>query len=99
MQHLPRAVLHSIVPTTRPRYVVTETDELAAALDHAAQRWPQLTRPQLLVRLALEGRRTMQDTAEAQRRQRLEVLRKHSGVLTGSYGADYLRDLREDWPS
>ncbi len=41
----------------------------------------------------------MQDTAEAQRRQRLEVLRKHSGVLTGSYGADYLRDLREDWPS
>ncbi len=28
------------VPTTRPRHYVTETDELAAALDAAALRWP-----------------------------------------------------------
>ena len=44
------------VPTTRPRHYVTETDELAAALDAAALRWPELTRSQLLVRLAISAR-------------------------------------------
>ncbi|MGL4174979.1 MAG: hypothetical protein ACRCSN_02795 [Dermatophilaceae bacterium] len=43
------------MPTTRPRHFVTETDELAAALDEAAARRPDLSRPQLLVQLALEG--------------------------------------------
>ena len=43
------------MPTTRPRHLVTETDELAAALNVAAHRWPGLSRSQLLVRLALEG--------------------------------------------
>lgn len=30
------------MPTTRRRHQVTETDELAAALDEAAARWPQV---------------------------------------------------------
>jgi hypothetical protein len=45
------------MPTTRPRHFVTETDDLAEALDEAARRWPNLSRAQLLVRLALEGHR------------------------------------------
>ncbi len=32
------------VPTTRPRHVVTETDDLADALDAAARLWPELSR-------------------------------------------------------
>ena len=42
------------VPTTRPRHQVTETDELAAALDEAAVRWPDLSRGRLITRLAVE---------------------------------------------
>jgi hypothetical protein len=87
------------VPTTRPRHFVTETDDLTVALDAAARRWPGLSRPQLLVRLALEGDHAAQRAREQRRRRRLDTLAQHSGMLTGAYGPDYLRKLREDWPA
>ena len=87
------------MPTTRPRHFVTETDELAEALDAAASRWPGLSRPQLLVRLAVEGHRAAQAAQDERRRRRLAAVREHSGVLTGAYGAAYLDRLRDEWPS
>jgi len=86
------------VPTTRPRHFVTETDDLSPALDAAAHRWPDLSRPQLLVRLALEGHRAAQQAQSERRHRRRAAVRKHSGVLTGTYGPDYLRRLHEEWP-
>jgi hypothetical protein len=79
--------------------MVTETDELAAALDFAAARYPGLSRAQLLTRLALEGHRTAQHAQDARRRQRLDALRAHSGTLTGAYGPRYLERLRQEWPA
>lgn len=87
------------MPTTRPRHFVTETDELARALDAAARRWPELSRPQLLVRLALKGAEASERVQEQRRERRLAVVRRHSGSLTGSYKTDYLRRLREEWPT
>jgi hypothetical protein len=78
---------------------VTETDDLAVALDEAAGRWPDLSRPQLLVRLALEGHHAAQHARDERRRRRLEAIHTHSGCLKGVYGADYLKHLREDWPA
>ncbi len=92
-------MLHFGVPTSRPRHFVTETDDLAVALDAAALRWPELSRPQLLVRLALEGNHAAKRAHEQRRQRRLAAVRKHSGILTGSYGSDYLHKLREDWPA
>lgn len=88
-----------LVPTTRPRHLVTETDELAAALDAAAQRWPSLRRPQLLVRLALEGHQVALQAQAERRRRRLALLEEHGGCLTGAYGPDYLHQLRAAWPA
>jgi hypothetical protein len=68
-------------------------------LDAAARRWPGLSRPQLLVRLAIEGDRAARDAQDERRRRRLAAVRKYSGILTGAYGPDYLQDLREDWPA
>ena len=79
--------------------MVTETDELAAALDSAALRYPGLTRAQLLARLALEGQRVAQRAQEDRRRQRLDALRANSGALTGAYGEHYLERLRQEWPA
>jgi hypothetical protein len=39
------------VPTIRRRHSVTDTDELTEALDEGARRWPNLSRPQLLLTL------------------------------------------------
>ncbi len=87
------------MPTTRPRHFVTETDDLAIALDAAARRWPSLSRPQLLVRLALDAHAVALHAQEERRRRRLAAVRQYSGILTGAYGPDYLRTLREEWPA
>src|SRR4051794_9330236 len=76
----PRPVLHiacgarprSTVPTTRPRLTITETDELAAALDAAAARRPEVhSRRRLLLRLVEERRKVIardRDDETARRR-------------------------------
>lgn len=87
------------MPTTRPRILVTETDDLAAALDAAAARYPGLSRAQVLTRLALEGHGAAQHAQDARRRHRLDVLRAHSGTMTGAYGSGYLEGLRREWPA
>ena len=77
-------VIHSaVVPTTRPRHFVTETDDLAVALDEAARRWPDLSRAQLLVRLALEGHRAAQQAQDERRRRRLDAIRTSQRVPNG----------------
>jgi len=87
------------VPTARPRHLVTENDDLAAALDEAARRWPGLSRSQLVVRLALEGHRSAVAEREQRRQRRLAALAAHSGALSGSYAKGYLEDLRSEWPA
>ncbi len=86
------------VPTTRPRHFVTETDELASALDAAAVRWPGLTRSQLLVRLALEGNEAAARTRNEHRAARRAAIRRHAGTLAGVYRVGYLDEIREGWP-
>jgi hypothetical protein len=45
------------VPTTKPRYVITDTGETAEMLDRAHRAWPQVSdRKELLLRLAAAGR-------------------------------------------
>jgi len=59
------------MPTASPRHQVTETKELAAALDEAAAPWPRLSREQLITQPALEGHRAI---AARQRQHRSTVL-------------------------
>jgi len=61
------------VPTTHPRYTVTDTGEVSEMLDIARRAWPEVTdRKQLLLRLATEGRdaisQRLDERDEAQRR-------------------------------
>ena len=85
--------------TTRPRHTITETDDVAAALDVAAERWPGEPRAELLRRLVAEGQRALEGARETRRRDRLEVVRRTSGMLAGVYRPDELARLREDWPT
>lgn len=88
------------MPTTRPRHLITESDELTIALDDAAKRWPEdrHSRAKLLVHLAEEGHRALIADAQRKRAQRLAAIRSTSGELSGAYGQGYLKRLREDWP-
>lgn len=49
------------MPTTRPRYTLTDTGRLRELLDAAQERWPEITdRKALLLRLASEGHSTLE---------------------------------------
>lgn len=90
-----------VMPTARPRHLVTETDRVAQALDDAAARWPEDRdrRARLLVRLVLEGHQALQDETDRRHAQRAEAARRTSGALTDVYGDGYLEELRQDWPA
>lgn len=77
------------VPTNRRRHAVTETDEVAAVLDEAARRWPEVERSKLIP-LVLKD---WANSSAAKRRR--EARRRLIGSLPGSSG---LYSREEDWP-
>jgi hypothetical protein len=48
------------VPTTRPRYTVADTGRIQETLDVAERRWPGVDRKDLLLRLTVVGRETVE---------------------------------------
>jgi hypothetical protein len=83
------------MPTTRPRYTLTDTGLLRDQLDAAQRRWPEVRdRKELLLRLAEAGRNAI--AREAQERKR--AIAETAGAFTGIYPPDALERLREDWP-
>ena len=81
--------------------MVTESEQIARALDDAAQHWPndRGNRSKLLLRLVEEGHRVVLDQRARQVDARRDAVGRTSGALTGVYGGDYLTALREDWPA
>jgi hypothetical protein len=80
--------------------MITETDEVARALDDAARQWPHdRERPsKLLLDLVREGHRAITVDTERTTAARRAAIERTDGALTGSYPAGYLDDLRRDWP-
>lgn len=65
------------MPTTRPRYSVTDTGSVRELLDDAQRQWPEVRdRKELLLRLARTGHDALQlDRAEAEANERRELQR------------------------
>lgn len=83
------------MPTTKPRYTITDTGPVSEQLDEAQRRWPEVRdRKELLLRLAAAGR----DAITREIDQRLQAVRETAGTLSGVYREDELERLREDWP-
>lgn len=83
------------MPTTRPRYTLTDTGMLREQLDDAQRRWPEVrNRKELLLRLAEAGRKAIAHEAD----ERKKAIAQTAGMFTGVYPADALEQLRADWP-
>jgi hypothetical protein len=83
------------MPTTKPRYTVTDTGELSDQLDRAQRRWPEVAdRKELLLKLAAAGG----DAIEHEATDRTRAVKETSGALSGVYAPGELERLREDWP-
>lgn len=84
------------MPTTKPRYTITDTGQLSEQLDQAQRRWPDVhDRKELLLRLATAGR----DAITREAIERNTAIKETAGALTGVYRPDELERLREDWPA
>lgn len=101
MRHLWLSATLSDVPTARPRHTLTETDELAAALDEATRRWPEDagSRSRLLLRLVEAGRDAAGTDRERMRARRRAAIERTHGQFRGLYGEGYLQSLRDEWPT
>jgi hypothetical protein len=83
------------MPTTKPRYTVTDTGELSDLLDRAQRRWPEVRdRKELLLKLAAAG----QAAIERDGGNRRAAVAETAGVLSGVYEPGELERLRDDWP-
>lgn len=89
------------MPTTHRRHAITETDDIASALDMAAKTWPDLAdKPgALLRRLILLGRNTLAHDRVAADDAREQAIDATAGALAGAFGPEYLHELRKDWPA
>jgi hypothetical protein len=84
------------MPTTKPRYTLTDSGALSELLDEAQRRWPQVhSRKELLLRLAEAGR----EAIEREGAERRAAVSETAGALSGVYDAGELTRLREDWPA
>ena len=87
------------MPTTRPRHQVTETDELAHAIDLAAQRWPNEPRSKLLLRVVALGSAQLEEELSSTLMNRLAAIVETSGKYADAFSPGYLEELRQDWPA
>lgn len=83
------------MPTSKPRYMLTDTGDLSQLLDAAQRHWPEVTdRKALLLRLAAAGGERIAAEAAGKR----AAITETAGALTGLYEPGELERLREDWP-
>lgn len=84
------------MPTTRPRHQITETEDIGAAIDLAAQRWPDEPRSDLMRRLILTGARALAESP-IERTLEIETALQSLASLGDAYPPGYLDRLRADW--
>ena len=86
------------MPTTLPRYILTDTGDVAQALDTAQRFWPDVPRGAAAVKKLIQvGAETLNQDHQA-RLNALDALEKfaHDGP---SYPSGYLEALHDEWPA
>lgn len=86
------------MPTTRPRFQVTETSEIERALRVAASAWPDASRSELVTRLFQRGADSLESEQGDRRAARRHAIDFTAGSLDVAYEPGYLERLRSEWP-
>ena len=84
------------MPTTRPRHQITETDEIAEAIDAGLREWPDLSRSDVIRELIVKGADALNLSA-AERVLAFELALKQLEDLDVQYPPNYLEEVRRGW--
>ena len=84
------------MPTTRPRHQITETDEIAEAIDAGLREWPDLSRSDVIRALIVKGADALNLSA-AERVLAFELALKQLEDLDIQYPPNYLDEVRRGW--
>jgi hypothetical protein len=89
------------MPTIRRRHAITETPDIAEALDDAAVVWPELRndRTALLRKLIEQGRLETARAADERIAAVRQAIRDGAGVATGDYPRQAASELKREWPA
>jgi len=74
------------------------TPEVAEALAFAQIQWPDAAKSELVTKLVLVGQQNLKSQRDDDRARHHQAVTATAGMLPGAYGADYLDQLRADWP-
>lgn len=86
-----------VMVTVHPRIQVTPDDELLAALNRAAERWPGASRSELVRRLALVGDRFGTEEATRRMLDRQLAMQRLRTLGAEIYDPRERELLRQDW--
>ncbi len=88
------------MPTVRPRHMITETDEIARAIDAAALVWPRFAddRAALLRQLIDTGAERVASIEDERVTARRDAIEKWAGAFTGVFPPNAAQLLKDEWP-
>ena len=82
------------MPTALQRHSITETPEIAEAIDDTEAIWPGASRSDVLRHLIIRGAQAIRLDLES----RQAAIREWSGFLPGVYPQDAAQSLKDEWP-
>ena len=96
VSHLSWWCYSRLVPTTKPRHAITETESVAHALGVARRRWPGEPSTRLLTRLIEAGASVVEHDDHSLCAEHERAVAALTG-LAGFYPDGYLDEVREGW--
>jgi hypothetical protein len=80
--------------------MITETEDIAQAIDAAALMWPDVkkNRAELLRRLIAEAHTSIDARVNDRVAARRKAILEGAGKLSGVWPANWREELRDDWP-
>ena len=89
------------MPTARHRHMITETDELAIALDAAATLWPHAKgeRAELLRLIINQGAQVVEQDVQTMRNERLAAVTQLAETFGDIWPNEWAKERTQEWPA
>lgn len=89
------------MPTTKPRHMITESDDVAAALELAKARWPELSndKGKLLKKMLEFSALAIAREMDLKRNSRLSKIEDIAGSMPDVWPENWREEARSEWPA